>query len=310
LKNDTEYVDCPLCDSNHLEPRFISKDYLFSQREFSIVRCRSCGLYFTNPRIKASQISNYYFSSYPAYKESMRSAGSFSKIKTSLGSLLGNPHHHILNLLKSVRAKTVLEIGPGAGNLLSFLKEHGFEVVGVEIDAKCVERIREKGIACYLGDLNEVMGAIDPKKFDAVILHHVFEHLYRPLETLKTIHNLLKENGIVYLSIPNSGSIEAKLFGKYWRGLDLPRHVIHYNPNTIRSILAETGFRIIKLENDIFPSSFIESIGFRFFRNGKMPNRLYYLLYYPWKLTSPIHTKIIDSGVMRVVASKANEHMK
>lgn len=302
--NKLEHINCPLCDSNNHRKLFTGKDYLFSQEKFTVARCKSCGLFFTNPRVTEDRVPYYYYSEYSPYREVKQSANFLSKIKNRLGYILGNRHCQILEILQSIKAKNALEIGPGAGSLLSFLKEHGFEVVGVEIDSKCVERIREKGIVCYLGDLKEVVGEMGSAKFDAVILHHVFEHLYHPLETLRNIHKLLNENGIVYLSIPNSASIEARLFGKYWSGFDLPRHVIHYDINSIRRILSMTNFTIAKLEKEFFPSSFVESIGFLLFKR-RIPQILYSILYYPWKILGVVHTKIIGSGCMRIVATKA-----
>lgn len=303
VMEELEYIGCPLCDSKDYEKLFAGKDYLFSQKEFTVVRCESCGLLFTNPRVKEDQISHYYFPDYSPYKE-VKQSTIFQKAKNRLGRLFGNIHWEILQILQSIKAKTVLEIGPGNGSLLYFLKDRGFEVVGVETDSNCAERIGEKGIPCFLGDLNDVVKRIEPKKFDAVILCQVFEHLYHPKETLRNIFNLINEKGIIYLTLPNSGSLEAKIFGKYWRGFDLPRHIVHYDSRTIRLILTETGFNIIKCKNQIFPSSFLESIAFRFFRKGKMPDKLYYSLYYPWKLLSPIHTKIIGTGVTTVLAKK------
>lgn len=302
-----EHICCPLCNSKDYISLFTGKDFLFSQEEFTIVRCKSCGLLFTNPRVKEDQISYYYFSDYLPYKKAKQST-IFQKTKNRLGCVFGNPHWQILQTLQSIKAKAVLEIGPGSGNLLYFLKEHGLEVVGIEIDGNCVKKIREKGIPCYLGDLNDCKDKIGSKKFDAIILYHVFEHLYNPFGTLKNIHKLLNENGIVYLSIPNSGSIEAKLFGKYWKGLDLPRHIIHYDVNSIKRILLETNFKIIKLENESFPSSFVESIGFLLFKRG-MSSKMYYLLYYPWKLLGPIHTKVIGSSVMKIIAGKLGKNI-
>lgn len=300
---DLEHIDCPLCGSDKHDIAIVSKDYLFSQKEFNISKCESCGVLFTNPRVKEDQISYYYYSDYSPFKE-VKQLGLFQKAKNRLGCLFGNPHLEVLQILQSIKAGTVLEIGPGNGSLLYFLKDHGFEVIGIEKDSNCVELIRGKGIPCYLGDLNDVIDRIGTKKFDAIIMCQVFEHLYHPKKTLRKIHNLLKEKGIIYLTLPNIGSFEARLFGKYWRGIDLPRHIVHYDINTIRATLTETGFNIIKLENHIFSSSFLESIAFRFFKKGKMPDKLYYLLYYPWKLLSPLHHILIGSGIIEVIAIK------
>jgi 2-polyprenyl-3-methyl-5-hydroxy-6-metoxy-1,4-benzoquinol methylase len=298
-----ESVACPFCDSEDYTNIYVSKDYLFSKETFTVVKCTECGLLFTNPRVNEEEIGFYYSVDYLSFNDS-KTVGIFQEAKNRLGRLFGNTHWDVLKLLKSSNVKTILEIGPGNGSLLYFLKKHGLEVLGVETDSKCVQKIQELGIPCYCGDLNDVISKIGEKKFDAVILCHAFEHLYHPKKTLENIYKLLNENGLVYLSLPNSSSREAKLFGKYWRGLDLPRHIIHYDDQTIRAVLTEAGFDIIELRSENYPSSFVESIGFRFFKKGKIPVNAYYLFYYLWKLLSPIHLRLFGSGVMKVLSTK------
>jgi uncharacterized Zn finger protein len=52
-----ELINCPLCSSESYKKLFVSKDHLFSQEEFMVVKCKYCGLLFTNPRVKEDQIS-------------------------------------------------------------------------------------------------------------------------------------------------------------------------------------------------------------------------------------------------------------
>lgn len=303
LKDDLEYTSCPICGLNDCENEFTSKDFLFSRREFSVVRCNACGLHFTNPRVRENQIQKYYFPDYYPYKD-VKQSTFIRKGKGILGKYPGDIHSGILEALKSINAKDVLEIGPANGSLLFFLKGHGYKVTGVEIDRNCAEKIRGKGIPCLQGDLNENMSELGQKRFDAVILCHVLEHLYRPKETLKNIYNLLNEQGIIYLTLPNSGSFEARIFGKYWYGFDLPRHVIHYDTETIEAILNEAGFHIHKLDDVLEPPFIIQSTAYSFFKKGMIPERLYYLFYYPLKLLGPLYVRLIGSSVMSVVAGK------
>ena len=61
---ELECVDCPLCNLNNFKIYFIAKDYLFSEKEFTVVRCRILWVNFTNPRVKENLIAHYYFSDY------------------------------------------------------------------------------------------------------------------------------------------------------------------------------------------------------------------------------------------------------
>jgi len=298
---ELEYTHCPLCESEDYKTYLQGKDYLYSQEDFTVVRCEQCKLLYTNPRVSVEEITRYYFSDYLPRAKKKRSIG--NRIRSRIGQYFVDSRHELVKLLNSNNGKNVLEIGPGAGDLLIFLKEQGFQVCGVELDTNNAHRIRERGISCYLGDLDCIVNEIAPQTFDAVVLCHVFEHLYHPKQTLKTIYSLLNEGGIVYITLPNIESKEAKLFGKYWRGLDLPRHTVHYSAHTIKKILLNSSFSIVQSGNHNFPSSFVESIAFCTVK-GKWPPLLYYPLYYLWKIFSPLHCRLMGTGVLRIVARK------
>ncbi|MDP8265655.1 MAG: class I SAM-dependent methyltransferase [Candidatus Aceula meridiana] len=298
-----EYINCPLCDSQKNTKLFLGKDYLYSKEEFSVVKCHDCGLQYTNPCVKEDQIASYYYSGYSSRMNSK--LPNFYKGEWGrLQRFFGNIHFTILELMRSINARKVLEIGPGNGRLLYFLKAQGYDVSGVELDSDLARNIWDMGIPCYCGNLDTVMDEIGGKKFDLIILCQTFEHLYDPKKTLKNIHSLLAEKGYLYMALPNSGSIEAKLFDKFWRGLDLPRHIVHYDKKTVGKILRKSGFDVLRQGDLIFPSSFVESIGFRYFQDAKMPPTLYYFLYYFLKLTGPVCRKLFGSGVMTVLAAK------
>ena len=298
-----EYTLCPLCGSDESREELRSRDFLYSREEFTVTSCRKCGLKYTNPRIAEAHIARYYFPGYASCTSEVAPRKT-RKFIARIGKRFGDINGEALAELRSVRARSVLEIGPGSGVMLRDLKTQGFDVVGIETDSDRVRAIRENEIPCYQGSLEDVMGSLKPRSFDAAVLCHVFEHLYRPRETLDNIRSLLREGGIIYLVLPDSGSIEARLFGKYWRGLDLPRHIVHYDSRKMETLLTGSGFEIVKSGNCTFPSSFVESIGFFILRGKKMPAPLYYSLYYPWKLLSPLHLMLMGSGALRIIARR------
>jgi len=58
----------------------------------------------------------------------------------------------------------------------------------------------------------------------------------------------LKPEGIFYVQVPNIDSAEARVFRTYWHGLELPRHLFHYSPTSLRNLAKATGFREVSLE--------------------------------------------------------------
>ena len=73
-------------------------------------------------------------------------------------------------------------------------------------------------------------------------LWSVLEHVHDPLGTMKIIAELLKPGGYIFFGIPNYGSLERKLFRSRWFGLDVPRHLYHFTPSTVRKLMSAAGF--------------------------------------------------------------------
>ena len=296
-----ETTPCPVCNAIKQSCYLNSSDFLLTRENFSLVKCESCGVVYTNPRICEQHISDYYGPDYTSYAAS-RENKLKRHIKYLAKLIYHDEHQKIACLLRNNNVRTVLEVGPGNGSLIKYLYENGFEVTGIELDVACVKRIKNMGITCHQGTLEGVKDQL--LTYDAVIMRHVLEHVYHPKISLEIIHSVLSDNGLMYLSVPNIASYEARLFGKYWRGLDLPRHITHFSSETLSCLLSNSGYSIDKISNMSFPSSFIESLAFLMTNKGRFPNILYYPLYYFWKIISPLHVALIGSGILEVVARK------
>lgn len=296
-------TNCPICGSSMGTPYLTSCDFLISNEIFALSTCRQCGAVYTNPRVVETSINIYYTSSYTSYAALSDGRGKRFIRKVS-GLFFQSQHARLAALLKKRNVRSLLEVGPGNGNLITYLAANGFDVKGVEIDDACVRRIRELGITCHQGTIETLKP--QQRQFDAVIMCQVLEHLYRPSHNLKILHSTLSDKGVLYLTVPNIASVEARLFGKYWRGLDLPRHVTHFTPQSLTRLLRDTGFLIESASTITFPSSFIESLGILMTKQRRFPTALYYLLYYLWKLASPLHNRLMGSGIIEVVARKVN----
>ena len=58
----------------------------------------------------------------------------------------------------------------------------------------------------------------------------------------------LKPGGIFYVLVPNVDSAEARVFGSYWHGLELPRHLFHYSPASLKFLAESAGLQEVSLE--------------------------------------------------------------
>jgi 2-polyprenyl-3-methyl-5-hydroxy-6-metoxy-1,4-benzoquinol methylase len=71
---------------------------------------------------------------------------------------------------------------------------------------------------------------------------HVFEHFYEPHKILKKVWSWLKPGGIFYSMVPNIDSAGFRVFGSYWFALELPRHLFHFSPASIRHLAKSNDF--------------------------------------------------------------------
>ncbi|MEK7855919.1 MAG: class I SAM-dependent methyltransferase, partial [Acidobacteriota bacterium] len=122
-----------------------------------------------------------------------------------------------------VKDGKAFEIGCGNCVYLSFLKKHGWDVLGVDMSQQAAEKAREAfGIEVLVGQIEEA--GLARHSFDYIHLSHVVEHFFDPLKAMKLVADLLKPGGTLYMEVPNAGGIRAELSGEYWYGWDAPRH--------------------------------------------------------------------------------------
>lgn len=80
------------------------------------------------------------------------------------------------------------------------------------------------------------------ERYDVITLSHVIEHVGDPNDALLRLQGALKPGGRLWLETPNLGSLGYRLFGRNWRGLEPPRHLVLFNPRSLRESLARAGF--------------------------------------------------------------------
>ena len=85
------------------------------------------------------------------------------------------------------------------------------------------------------------------QEFDVVTMWNVLEHLEDPIDDLRRAHSILREGGWMVFSIPNLEGWEAQVFGPYWLGWDLPRHLYLFPRKTLGRILNEVGFERLSM---------------------------------------------------------------
>lgn len=249
-----EKVACNLCGADRPRLLFVGRDRSFPTEErFHVVRCDACGLVYLSPRPRPEELGKYYPEEYgPFSLEESRAVRLFRRIRSA---------RHLRKLRRLIPPDgRVLEIGCATGEELAFLRdEGGWEVAGVEMSPYAAELARRRGIEVVTGNLED--GAFANQTFDFVFMKYVLEHLPDPIATLREIARLLVPGGHLWIWTNNAESLESRLFGKYWRSYDVPRHLVIFSPTTLGRALALAGFSVSSLKFSGMPNDWVGSVG-------------------------------------------------
>ena len=225
-------ADCPCCGAKN------SSRYLFQginadlprSPRLSILRCSRCGIVYTgNPPAETSGEDLYfdgYYGEAASERLSNRSAiGLFQKERQSLA------------LADRIPAK-VLDVGCGDGTFLRCLPS-GVERFGYEPSLSGRSALDKVGVRQL--DPHGPAGEHDAS-FDLITLWQVFEHVDAPDDLLQKLQLLLKSSGSIFISVPNFGSLQARIFRGRWFHLDPARHLFHYERKTLAEVCERNGF--------------------------------------------------------------------
>jgi len=205
---------------------------------FAVSQCQDCGLCYTNPRPREQNIGQFYPDHYAPHLKTVRpKARTWWRRLRWWGKARQEP-----SAASSARGR-LLDFGCGSGAFLHRMHQRGWQVLGLDMSEHAVQRVRsERGLSAVVGSLPHP--ELADGSFDLITMRHSLEHVHRPLEVLRAAHRLLAVGGQLIVSTPNIDSLPFKWFGRYWRGLDLPRHLAHFTPDTLQLILARAGFEV------------------------------------------------------------------
>ncbi len=155
------------------------------------------------------------------------------------------------NLPKLKFQGKLLDLGCGNGEFLKIAKLCDWDAVGVDTDMKAVENCRNQGLRVFQGGIDYFNDK--DELFDVITLNHVVEHLHDPIAVLDNCWRLLKPKGQLWLETPNIKSCGHARFGKNWRGLEPPRHLVLFNQNSLCGALQSVGFKKIMAVSTLNP---------------------------------------------------------
>lgn len=274
---------CPRCKSTNATRVFSGRDRLHEiPGDFHVSECVPCGLWFQNPRVSADEIERLYPDDYtphlapplpselrPVERWVLHHELGYRHIDTPASEPASSEkrrERRDANIRLDPRFAAnglVVEIGSASGWRLIRLRDLGWSrVEGIEIAAQAAEVARAGGFFVQSTSAEEGLARYGGESVDAFIASMVLEHMIDPFAVVATMANALKPGGELLFSTVLRDGLDARIWGTYWRNLDLPRHMVWLRKRDILAML-EPAFENVRLVHHAEPIDFFGSARYR-----------------------------------------------
>ena len=234
-----------------------TKDFFLTKEVFSIIKTEQEGLLKTDPFPPKEEIKKYYKTD-EYFSHNSRSGGLFAFFYRLLRAinfkLKYNSIKHLLN------QGSLLDFGCGEGYFLRQMNNKGYSCYGVDPFRNKSKKISQSIFDEELLDVG----------FKTITAWHSIEHVYDLEKTIIRFHDVLSENGLVVVAVPNHNSYDAKYYKNIWAGYDTPRHLWHFNKRGLRKVFERNKF-IFHTEHPLFIDAYYVSFLSEKYKGSKLP---------------------------------------
>lgn len=267
--NDLEAVlACPFC--NHQTARVECdevEDFFFraDSGSFAYMRCTDCGSLWLKQRPVGARLLRAYSAYYThaAPRPAIHRSGLRGLLRSSYVRARFAASSNLFDRLIAAAAKasnrdnsnideqyrfapkapaSILDYGCGSGEYLLRMEPFGHNLRGIEYDPQLLGDLSRRGIG-----IEDVASCQDDRwrdEFDHITLAHVLEHVADPHALLTRLFGWLKPGGTLFIEVPNADASGLTIFGRYWRGLEAPRHFSLPNHKATTKALEDAGFKL------------------------------------------------------------------
>jgi 2-polyprenyl-3-methyl-5-hydroxy-6-metoxy-1,4-benzoquinol methylase len=225
-------MNCPLCDGD--------SSRLFQKYGYWIRTCKICQHRFAEIDLSKDHVAQVYGDDY--FKGGRAGYPDY----LAEGELLRAHGRRYGKLLrKYMQPGHLLDVGCAAGFIMLGLQDEGWQVTGVEPNARMAEYARLGGLQVHTGTLEELQTT---EKFDLVTMIQVLPHLYDIRQALRTAAELTKPGGFWLIETWDRSSLTARLLGSHWHEYSPPSVLHWFARKSLSNIIGDLGFYEISHE--------------------------------------------------------------
>jgi len=265
MSQHIHYTHCPVCGTADIKNALSAKDYTISGETFAIAECNGCLLRFTQDVPEAASISPYYKSeNYISHTNT--SKGLVNRLYQSVRKKTLRQKRKLISKATGIQKGSLLDVGSGTGSFVNEMKQADWQVTGLEPDADA----RAVGKQLYNIDLADVsqLYQLHSSSYDAITMWHVLEHVHDLQGYVAQLKLLLKENGKLFIAVPNYTSKDAAIYKEHWAAYDVPRHLYHFSPQSMQVLMEKHGLKILQYKPMRYDSFYVSMLSSKY-KNGK-----------------------------------------
>jgi SAM-dependent methyltransferase len=232
MENETAYTPCPLDGTQSV--------FWLKKNGYQLYCCPRCDVRFVFPL--PNTVQDIYSKDYFTGAEHGFGYIDYDQDKSAMVGTL----EQYLDLIQQRlgRSGSLLDVGAATGFFVEVAARHGWQSEGLELSADAVEIGKAKGRAIRQGILEEEIGE---GRYDAITMLDVLEHVPKPMETLAAVKRLLRQEGVLFINVPDVRSLLARFLGKNWQAIIPPEHLTYFSVASLSAALTTAGFKNIRI---------------------------------------------------------------
>ena len=221
-----------------------NRSLLFQKEEWTVFRCCHCGLAFLDPRPTQAELGTLYKQCY--FHEQYGQGLAVESLE--MRRRISQEDHRVKFFRPYKKNGRVVDCGCGLGYFLHACRFYGYDVSGVDISDYASSYVKDVlRIPIQVGGVDEIQ--FENASIDVVTMWHFLEHTSNPRDYLKQVALWLKPGGLLVVDVPNYRGTDAQKYGNHWVGWQVPYHLFHFTPETIKDLLAACGFITIRTKD-------------------------------------------------------------